>query len=51
MKNIIKLAAGRFIRNRPRPMETFVGGLIAWSVVAMALASSTGLIIAAVRLL
>lgn len=49
--NIAKSVVRRFIRNRPRPMETFVGGLIAWSVVAMALASSVGLIIAAVRLL
>lgn len=48
---LVKRLARRFIRERPRPTEYFVARIVAWSTVCLAVASSIGLMMAAVRLL
>ena len=51
MSKLIKRVARRFIRENPRPTEYFVARVVGWSAVVMAVATSVGLIIAAVQLI
>ncbi|TSC76293.1 MAG: hypothetical protein G01um101431_914 [Parcubacteria group bacterium Gr01-1014_31] len=50
MQNPLKALGQRFIRSKPRPTEYFVAKVVAWTAVVLAVTTSIGLMIAAVRL-